>query len=216
MKFSRLSLLILGSVLGAAVACSDTAPVSPELTKAPAAGSLTIEGEEVPEGVPTSHQVPTMLYSVSSSSGWETGYAYAQSHVSYFATNALSQATVTTSLGSETGESEIGDALPWNRTQVASAVKYQDACSGTITGKAYGKIWNRFGGLDWAHKSDTDFSSASCPAPPPPSGGGGGGGGGPITCYTLTIDHYWYYPDTGEYEYRYSEYYTWCQSENEM
>lgn len=42
--------------------------------------------------------------------------------------------------------------------------------------------------------------------------GGGGGGATPITCYTMTVDHYWYYPDTDTYEYRFSETTTWCES----
>lgn len=44
--------------------------------------------------------------------------------------------------------------------------------------------------------------------------GGGGGPGGettPNTCYTITTDHYWYYPDTNTYEFRYSEESTWCE-----
>jgi hypothetical protein len=41
--------------------------------------------------------------------------------------------------------------------------------------------------------------------------GGPGDGGGTLRCYTVQIDHYWYYPDTGATEYRYSELYTWCE-----
>lgn len=50
-------------------------------------------------------------------------------------------------------------------------------------------------------------STTSC------TGGGGGGGGGTttLTCYTMTVDHYWYYPDTDTYEYRFSETSTWCE-----
>jgi hypothetical protein len=44
------------------------------------------------------------------------------------------------------------------------------------------------------------------------SGGGGGGDGGSVwRCYTVTIDHYYYYPDTGETEYRYTEEYSYCE-----
>lgn len=44
------------------------------------------------------------------------------------------------------------------------------------------------------------------------SGGGGGGDGGSVwTCYTVTIEHYWYYPDTGQIEYRYTEEQTYCE-----
>jgi hypothetical protein len=31
-----------------------------------------------------------------------------------------------------------------------------------------------------------------------------------MTCYTVQTDHYWYYPDTGEYEYRYTTYMDYC------
>jgi hypothetical protein len=48
------------------------------------------------------------------------------------------------------------------------------------------------------------------------SGDGGGGpggdpGGSTWRCYTVTIDHYWYYPDTGRIEYRYTEEYSYCE-----
>jgi hypothetical protein len=43
---------------------------------------------------------------------------------------------------------------------------------------------------------------------------GSGPGGEPArqTCYTVVTDYYWYYPDTGTYEYRYSEETTWCET----
>lgn len=42
-------------------------------------------------------------------------------------------------------------------------------------------------------------------------GGVGGGGGTVLRCYTVTIEHYWYYPDTGQIEYRYTEEQTYCE-----
>jgi hypothetical protein len=42
-------------------------------------------------------------------------------------------------------------------------------------------------------------------------GSGGGGGGTVVRCYTVTIEHYWYYPDTGQIEYRYTEEQTYCE-----
>lgn len=42
-------------------------------------------------------------------------------------------------------------------------------------------------------------------------GGGGGSGGSVWRCYTVTIEHYWYYPDTGQIEYRYTEEQTYCE-----
>jgi hypothetical protein len=47
-------------------------------------------------------------------------------------------------------------------------------------------------------------------------GTGGTGSGDPReTCYTVEIDHYWYYPDTGEVEYRYTEGRRYCEGEYE-
>jgi hypothetical protein len=47
------------------------------------------------------------------------------------------------------------------------------------------------------------------------SGDGGGGGpgdeGSSWRCYTVTIEHYLYYPDTGEVEFQYSEQYSYCE-----
>jgi hypothetical protein len=43
-------------------------------------------------------------------------------------------------------------------------------------------------------------------------GGGPGGDGGPtLRCYTVTIEHYYYHPDTGAVEYRYTEQYSYCE-----
>jgi hypothetical protein len=71
------------------------------------------------------------------------------------------------------------------------------------------------------------FSSLACTTPDDPSGpgtpivesrsnceptgGGGGGGMDPVRCWTLHLDHYWYYPSTGQLEYRYTETYVWCE-----
>jgi hypothetical protein len=46
-------------------------------------------------------------------------------------------------------------------------------------------------------------------------GGGPGQGTTTVTCYTMIVDHYWYYPDTDTYEYRYSETSTWCEENSE-
>lgn len=54
-------------------------------------------------------------------------------------------------------------------------------------------------------------SSTTCDGDDDGDGGGGGGGGSTWRCYTVTTDHYWYYPDTGEVEYRYTEEYTYCE-----
>lgn len=53
--------------------------------------------------------------------------------------------------------------------------------------------------------------AANCQGSEGDGPGGPGDGGGTLRCYTVQIDHYWYYPDTGATEYRYSEFYTWCE-----
>jgi hypothetical protein len=88
-------------------------------------------------------------------------------------------------------------------------------------------------------RGDSEEQPACCPVPP--GGGGptepqyslapgtnddasttnscdGGGGGGPggetpptYRCYTFTVDHYWYYPETGRIEYRYTTETSWCE-----
>lgn len=58
-----------------------------------------------------------------------------------------------------------------------------------------------------AGADDASASSGDCTG----SGGGPGGETTPYTCYTVTTDYYWYYPDTNTYEYRYSEESTWCE-----
>src|SRR6266487_321862 len=113
MKATGLSILFLGA-LGGALACADTPPVAPEVSPALAAQSSN-EEDTPPEGVPEELTFPTQLYGVSANVGWSDNHAWGEAWVSYFATNALARATLTTDFGSSTGESEVGDALPWNR-----------------------------------------------------------------------------------------------------
>jgi hypothetical protein len=202
-----------------AVGCAETATAPPgdKLQRSQSVSNYVEEGDQNPPAdVPAEYNFPTILYSVEPDAGFVDGYAYAQSIVRYFGTNALARATVNTNVGSETGESETSELLPANRSHVASTNYYMGSCGGNIQGTAYGKVWNEFpiwgSFLNWGAKSDTRQTSATCPtsSPSPSPGGGGGGGGG--TCWTLTIDHYWYYPDTGEIEYWYSESYTWCEA----
>jgi len=52
------------------------------------------------------------------------------------------------------------------------------------------------------------FETTSCS---PGGGGNPGSGGGFYRCYTLDRHHYWYYPDTKTWEYRYTETFEWCE-----
>jgi hypothetical protein len=71
---------------------------------------------------------------------------------------------------------------------------------------------------DWERRDIEAYDDGSTvPGSTPLStcGGDGGGGGGDEgsvwTCYTVTIEHYWYHPDTGQIEYRYTEEQTYCE-----
>lgn len=74
-------------------------------------------------------------------------------------------------------------------------------------------------GDDGSPDDDQHVTSISADAGPAAStsdcSGGGGPGGGVTrsTCYTMTVDHYWYFPDTNTYEYRFSEEMTWCEED---
>lgn len=41
-------------------------------------------------------------------------------------------------------------------------------------------------------------------------GGGASGGGGTMTCVEVFTDHYWYYPSTGQVEYRFTTVEHYC------
>jgi hypothetical protein len=59
-------------------------------------------------------------------------------------------------------------------------------------------------------KNET-LRQANCPEEIPGGGVKDPGSDGFYRCYTYTVDHYWYYPDTGVYEYRYTTEQTWCE-----
>lgn len=74
--------------------------------------------------------------------------------------------------------------------------------------------WVGPGGWKLQERKKDGIVYAEQPACRTSSGGGGdgaGGGGGMITCFTETVHHYWYYPDTGAIEYRYTSQYQWCE-----
>jgi hypothetical protein len=213
-------------ILGLALACVDKS-VTPERTliAATSQSSIVTEGENAPDGVPEELNFPTSItVTPEASFQAQDQYAMAIARVDYIATNALAKATVTTSAGQADGESETSDAFPGRRYLDASAILAQSSCSGTVTGKAYGKVWNGFGGLKWAEKSDTRSTMTPCPRPPPPppppppTGGGNTGGGDPtsLNCFILDIDYYEYYPATGEVVWTRSSSTRFCLKDDEI
>lgn len=95
--------------------------------------------------------------------------------------------------------------LTHHRDHVASLGRLVELCEGDWDDRDLDEIENRAGGGTVPNPA----LSTSCGGDG--GGGGGGGGGGMWRCYTVTIDHYWYYPDTGRIEYRYTDEYTWCE-----
>lgn len=89
-------------------------------------------------------------------------------------------------------------------------------CGNVLELNLLGQVWWMYSG-DWPIDQNERAArltkrQADCPEETP---GGGvkepGTGTTTYTCYTYTVDHYWYYPDTGTYEYRYSTEETWCE-----
>jgi hypothetical protein len=120
-----------------------------------------------------------------------------------------------------------------------AGIALNSSCTFYLDGSTTHSAWHEFltrngGWLSWGRTTQSSWKSATRtgggnaqsvdPLFPPsydytPSpdqcgggspGGGGGSGGGNMTCYTIATDHYWYYPDTGTYEYRYTSYSTHC------
>jgi hypothetical protein len=71
-----------------------------------------------------------------------------------------------------------------------------------IGGGGGGEVENR---IPAAYRAEEVSRPTEC------GGSGGSGGGSTVVCYTIITDHYWYYPDTGDYEYRYSTSETYCE-----
>jgi hypothetical protein len=90
-------------------------------------------------------------------------------------------------------------------------------CGNVVELNLRGEVWWMYQG-GWNIDSQDRTQPVSrrqpeCPEPTPGGGEGGKeGGGGTYRCYTYTVDHYWYYPDTGRYEYRGTTEQSWCES----
>jgi hypothetical protein len=91
-------------------------------------------------------------------------------------------------------------------------------CGNTVELNVSGNVWwNYVGGWridEHDRQARTKKNQSECGERLPVSTGGGGGGkpNTGYTCYTYTVDHYWYYPDLGYYEYRYTTEESWCES----
>lgn len=204
-------------------ACAESG-TEPEPTSSLEHGGTTtvqiLEPGQYPDEVPPELRVPAVLHSVNVDAGWSPdGFAYSGAKVEYTATSAYVQSRVVTDVGTSPLATKRANHLVPIRGSVQTPVPSvpMPKCTGTIRGEGLGRVWNEFVGstvLRWGEQEESATAAHSCPRPrtttttiPDDDGGGDSAG----TCYLVEIDHYWYYPDTGELEFRYTEAYRWCE-----
>jgi len=149
-------------------------------------------------------------------------------------------AVVMSTTGSSEQQSFFPSIPPGSRRMVADAgMGVSGACGHMIDGASRHTAWQEFwtpGGslLTWAREGATSIATASQEGAGPatnrlPRTGmsspsfdesvpgcqegvpGSGGGSGSYHCTTTYVDHYWYYPETGQVEYRYTTSSTNCE-----
>lgn len=210
------SAVIAVSILAACSAPDvPTAPLRPGATIA-----RFIEPKEPPPEGPSTPVLTTILRKVEPDAGWAHGHAYGGAIVRYLATHAFAKATVETVLGSQAHEISKSAFTPLD-TEIQPDVPTvpMEECQGTIKGIAYGRIWNvsyvKTTPTITGEQSKSSSTEYKCPEPRTPTttqtttpAGGSDG----KTCYTLEIDYYWYYPATGQKEYRFTESFFWCEN----
>ena len=215
MRHSGPAVIVLILIAACAESGSTLLPAEPlRLIDSSAAGILEDSEKS------SSTQTAAILESVEADAGWSPdGFAYGGAIIKYTATNAFVAATVISDSGSKTHKRQVSHkALV--RAQLAPDIPIvsMSVCTGTIRGEAEGRVWNEQltarGVHTWGEESGTASDKAGCPRPTSTtSTSSAGGEDSGLTCYTIETDHYWYYPDTGEIEYRYTEAYTWCEKD---
>lgn len=220
MRHSGPAVILLVALIAA---CADSG-TEPLPTDALARGATTVAGilepGEYPEGVPPELQVPAIIHSLDLDVGWSSdGFAYAGAILKYTATGGYVEARVVTDVGaSPLALDQDSQFLPLSSSlQTPLATVPMAKCQGTIRGEAMGKAWNEFVGgtsaIIWGEVKKSATDSYECPrsrtttTTTPDSESGGDD---ETACYLVEIDHYWYYPGTGEVEYRYTEAYRYC------
>jgi hypothetical protein len=179
---TRLSLLAL------LAACADvvTSPGVDSLAVFGQGASYYEDGPQYPPGpVPYQFKAATKI-EVRAQVQWvpNQGKVIGQSTVIYSGTNAIARVDLTTELGSSSSpdierehEVPVADQVFW-----ANAEYPMTSCSGTISARAFGKVWNRlvFMPWTWGTKSAADYQHKTCS---PSSSGGGGEDSDCVTYY---------------------------------
>ena len=219
MRYSGPAVILLALV--AACTESGTEPPLASLTIDSVKAVRILEPGQYPEELPQEFRVPAIIHSVEADAGWSPdGFAYGGGILEFTATSGHIESKVIT----ENGTSPLATKRSYQYLPLRGSIQtpvptvYMPQCKGVITGHALGRAWNEYPGLSvlrWGDVEQSDQKKYQCPrsttaTTTTPDGGGGGGDQG-ATCYVVTVDYYWYYPDTGRVEYRYSEEYRWCE-----
>ena len=203
------------------VACSEqgTAPAGDARLMNANAQYFEEGDQQPPPEVPPEYQLPTFIHSIEPAAGWRDEYAWAQGIVTYTATNVSMTVKVTTNADEETSDPKAHyQILPAPNQIIHDVNTHMGACGGVIRASVFAEVWNELPFLKlaaWGKKSDARTGYADCPKTlKRESVTVFAGGTNDVTCYELDIDHYWYYPATGELDFRYTETLSWCADQS--
>jgi hypothetical protein len=219
---SKPAILALGALLGILTACADTSTL-PRLSPAPATPLESSAGAVDPEP-----QWPIRIKSVGGNIDLPTEGSFlmypttigVSGYMNYDAYHARIQAKLTVA-GRNTSYQDFFPREKHTSTFFDNDFyTYWDALLGGPCGNSlqldleFTAWWLGLSG--WVMQQENRPLSVpeqqpACRTSGGGGGGGGDGGGGMLTCYTETVYHYWYYPDTGVIEYRYTSEHQWCE-----
>lgn len=209
-----------GLLLLLSLACD--APVQPEVEpvrpRQALARSVTEEGaQEAPPGVPPEYEMPTAIHSLLPEAWWRDGRAGADAVMQYTGNGALLKLTLTTDAGVASGETQDSHILPtWWYISTDASLR-METCGGALRADAWGSVWNELpllGFPRWGVKTATRTAHGECPRPATATVSTSLASNDEI-CYTIITEHYWYYPATGTFEYRFTKYETYCEKRTE-
>lgn len=126
-----------------------------------------------------------------------------------------------------------GNGFPWSENTLRTPGQFlmQSPCGNILDANTRHTIWNQMrlpdgvsrdgvtlGEVRWSTKEKTTFPLYDIGTRQPNCTTGGTGGPKPISnegsttyrCVTYTVEHYWYYPNSQSYEYRYTDTRTVC------
>lgn len=200
------------------VACSEqsTEP-TPDLKRVNnSANYYEGDDQEPPPGVPAEYQFPTFIHSIEPTAGYRDGYAWAQGIVRYTGTSVQIRVKVSTNVDEQESEQTGYQLLPAYNSILHDVNSLMGACGGNIRADVFAKVWNEAPLLKfapWGTKSDQRSAYNTCPRTIRRESNtvSTGSGSSDRVCYRLDIDYYYYYPDTGEIEYRYTDTRSWCE-----